>query len=395
MKILLIHDVKKPFGGGEKFVEDIEILLKSYGNIVYKYYGSEQEDCSVFGAISKFYNLKQKKILKKIITKFSPDIVISNGTNRVITESIDRFLYKNKIYHIKIIHSYSYFCPKTWAIFKNGKPCNKGYNVLCLIYKCKSYKKGINHILYYMLKWLKVGLHRITMKNFVNHFICPSAFLAECMKKSLKLSDTKVTFLPHFIAIDKNSYINFNNINPKQFLFVGRISSEKGIDIAIKAIALLKKWGIQDAVLKIIGDGSERGILQKLVIRLQVINQIRFIGFIPNSQIDKYYQDSIAVIVPSVWMETFGLINIEAMKNKTPVIASNIGAMQDIVEHGTTGYLFEMGNYIELAKYMRKLYNNKKLSIKLGEAGYAKVLKEFNKENYYKKLMEICRRHQE
>ena len=112
-------------------------------------------------------------------------------------------------------------------------------------------------------------------------------------------------------------------------------------------------------------------------------------GRIDNNKLYKYYQESIAVLVPSIWLEAFGRINIEAMKNKTPVIASNIGGIPDIVEHGKNGYLFKTGDYKEMSKYMKKLYKNVELSKQLGENGFKKVKKEFGEEKYYSNLLKI------
>lgn len=73
-------------------------------------------------------------------------------------------------------------------------------------------------------------------------------------------------------------------------------------------------------------------------------------------------------------------------------IASNIGGIPDLINHGKNGYLFEIGNYKKTAKYIKKLYNNLELSIKLRENEFEKFKKEFNKEEYYKKLIEIYRK---
>ncbi len=74
-----------------------------------------------------------------------------------------------------------------------------------------------------------------------------------------------------------------------------------------------------------------------------------------------------AVVSPSILMENCPLVALEAMKNKKPIIASNLGGIPDLINHGKNGYLFEIGNYKKTAKYIKKLYNDPELSIKLGE----------------------------
>ena len=94
-------------------------------------------------------------------------------------------------------------------------------------------------------------------------------------------------------------------------------------------------------------------------------------------------------MVPSLWFEVFGLVNLEAMRNRTPIIASDIGGISEIVDHNKSGYLFEAGNYEKLSYYMKKLYRNIELSKNLGEEGFKKFEKEFSEKLYYQKLLNI------
>ena len=389
MKILLIHDIEPPFAGAEKVVKETIKLLQDKGHEVKIYYGAKEEKHNLLNYIERFYNLKERNKIKKIIKNFKPDVIHSHGTNLQISESIDSYIKKKKINHVKTIHNFGYYCPKSWGIFQDGKVCTKGYNLLCPFYNCYTAKMGKKYLLYNILKWLKVGLHRKFIKKYVDNFICPSLALKEAMIKTLKIPKEKVTYLPNFIDYDKNIKIDNSKINPKQFLFVGRISKEKGIDIAIKATNyLIKKGKIKEIKLKIIGDGEELEHLQKLKEKLNLKDEIEFVGKINNKNLNKYYQESIATIMPSILLENNPLVALESMTNKKPIIASNIGGYPDLVKDGINGFLFEMGNYKELAEKMQELYDNKELSIKMGEQGF-RMLDNFSKEKYYKKLIQI------
>ena len=129
--------------------------------------------------------------------------------------------------------------------------------------------------------------------------------------------------------------------------------------------------------------------MEELVNKLEIKENVEFLGRINNNDVDKYYQESMAILVPSIWFEVFGLVNIEAMRNKIPVIGSNIGGMSDIVDHEKTGYLFEAGNYKEMSYYIKKLYKNIRLSEELGENGYKKFVTKFSDDVYYERLMRI------
>lgn len=294
---------------------------------------------------------------------------------------------------IVTLHDFHMVCPKTWMIYRNKQPCKYGFGWKCVISNCYTLKMGIINFPYHWLKWLKVWLHRIIIKKYVDYFICPSKKLKELMQKTLKIPDDKITYLPNFIEFNENKKIDFNKINFKQFLFIGRISKEKGIDLAIKGINLLfKKEKLRDIKLNIIGDGPELENLRKIVINLKLDENIKFLGRINNKELDQYYQESCAILMPSVCLENIPIVALESMKNKKPIIASNVGGYPDLIEQAKNGYLFEIGDYREVAKYIKNFYNNKKLSIKLGECGFKKLKKDFGRETHYSQLMEIYRK---
>jgi len=86
--------------------------------------------------------------------------------------------------------------------------------------------------------------------------------------------------------------------------------------------------------------------------------------------------------MPSICLENNPIVVLESIKNKKPTIASNIGGYPDLIEQcKKNGYLFEMGNHMGMVKYIKKLYNNKELLIKLGKYGFKKLKKILIKKN--------------
>jgi len=285
------------------------------------------------------------------------------------------------------------YCPKTWGIFQDKKVCTKGYNILCPFYNCYTFKRGLIYFPYQFIKWLKVGLHRKIIKKYVDHFICPSRQLKEFMQSSLRIPTNKISYLPNFVEINKEEKINFEKINPKQFLFVGRISKEKGIDLAIKAICyLVKERNLKDIKFKIIGDGFELDRLKNMVEKLKMNRNIIFYGRINNDELYRYYQESVAVLMPSIWLENNPIVALEAMKNKKPIIASKVGGYTDLIEHDRNGYLFEMRSIEQISKCIQDLYKNKEKSMAMGEYGYQKLKKEFSREKHYQSLLDLYNR---
>lgn len=126
------------------------------------------------------------------------------------------------------------------------------------------------------------------------------------------------------------AYFSKETIN---LLFVGRFDPQKGVDYLLQAFAKCRR---RDIHLYLIGDN----VIGGAHIEKKDTGRLTFLGWVPHEEVGNYYADSDAVIMPSRW-EAFGLVAVEAMKYGKPVIASNCGALPEIVKNGKNGYVFE------------------------------------------------------
>lgn len=147
------------------------------------------------------------------------------------------------------------------------------------------------------------------------------------------------------------------------FLFVGRLESIKGVDSILPAFE-----EYADADLLIAGDGLER---QSLEHAARGNPRVHFLGRVGQDRLAELYAAAIALIVPSLGFETFGIILIESFLQSTPVIARRIGPFPEIVEKAQGGELFE--NTGELLSAMRRLQSDPTRRRALGDNGFAAV----------------------
>lgn len=117
------------------------------------------------------------------------------------------------------------------------------------------------------------------------------------------------------------------------FLFVGRLELIKGLD---DVIPIFRRY--PDADLLVIGDGEHGPTLRRLA---EGCDRVRFLGRLPPAELNRYYQHALALVVPSVCFETFGIILIESFRQGTPVLARRVGPLPEIVERSGAGLLFE------------------------------------------------------
>jgi glycosyltransferase involved in cell wall biosynthesis len=129
------------------------------------------------------------------------------------------------------------------------------------------------------------------------------------------------------------------------FLFVGRLERIKGLEDVIPSFGRY-----DDADLVIAGDGNHRPHLEALAAGNP---RVRFLGRLTPGELDRYYRSAIALIVPSICFETFGIILIEAFRQRTPVIARRLGPFPEIVGACGGGELFETED--ELLAAMRRM----------------------------------------
>jgi glycosyltransferase involved in cell wall biosynthesis len=152
---------------------------------------------------------------------------------------------------------------------------------------------------------------------------------------------------------------------PVTFLCFGRVVPDKGMDVAIEALAILQAQGLH-ADLVIIGNGYQKGLLEKLVQKRGLLEHVRFRGWLMPEDIPGAINEATAVLVPSRWKEPFGLAALQAAQMGRPVIASRIGGLQEIVIHGETGFLVTPDDAVAFANAMADIVRSPGLATDMG-----------------------------
>lgn len=227
--------------------------------------------------------------------------------------------------------------------------------------------------------WRYTGLLE-KMVRHVDCFISPSRFT---LKKHLEMGlEIPIKHIPYFLPTplesEENAQIRKTDERPF-FLFVGRLEKIKGLQNVIPIFKERPKYD-----LLIAGDGDHKDELTKLAGNSP---NIKFLGRLDQSRLKNLYREAVAVIVPSICFETFGIIIIEAFSMKTPVIVNNLGALPEVVEDSEGGFIYN--NQAELVSALDKLAKNFDLRDKLGNNGYAAFLKYWNEDAHLKQYFDL------
>jgi len=378
MKILQIHNATTHRGGGEVEVELISKLLNDheYDVILIERSNKDLSNGLIKKAnafINGSYSLNAYRRMLRIIKLNRPDIVHVHGLYPFFTPSVLVACRKMEIPVVLHCHSFQLICPNS-LLFQNNHICelccnNKEY--WCLLKNCRN---NIFESVAYVIRHFTAKRFHLFHNN-VDFFIVPTEFsrqrhiLAGYQKR-------QILVLPNMVAIpDKMADVSDGHYAA----FVGRLSPEKGIETLLLAASKLP--AVQ---FRIAGDGPLLPSLLKRSTKNCVL-----LGFLRKKELAEFYCKAKFVVIPSLGFETFCLVVAEAMSYGLPVIASRIGALQELVEDGLTGLLFEPGNVEELASKIHSLWDNPKLCKKMGMAGREKALREFSEDVYYERLISI------
>lgn len=169
-----------------------------------------------------------------------------------------------------------------------------------------------------------------------------------------------------------------------RFLFVGRLQPYKGVHLLIEAFQNLQNP--QNATLTIYGkqDGYEEYYNQFLA-NVAANPRIDFAGVIPPSELGRAFGEADYFILPSIWHENNPLILLDALQSNTPVIASDVGGVRDIVKDGSSGFLFPMGDVQALQAILQKTIDQPALKTQLQPKGHLPYI-----ETYAQKMLDLC-----
>jgi len=176
----------------------------------------------------------------------------------------------------------------------------------------------------------------------------------------------RVTFPNSFVIGNPYRHDIFQNSNSvarhKGFLFVGRLVSDKGADLAIEALLIVRHTleqqgrSVNQVTLTVVGDGPERQRLEEHVAEAGLLNIVHFMGKLYDRQLAEVMQEHRYLLVPSIWKEPFGNVALEGLACGCIPIVADGGGLPDAV--GKAGLVFKRGDTLELASTILRVLND-------------------------------------
>jgi glycosyltransferase involved in cell wall biosynthesis len=330
--------------------------------------------------VSTIYNSASAKKLKEKIRLLAPDIIHIHNFFFMASPSIILEAFKSKIPVIVTIQNFRLLCVN--ALFlRNNRVCelckDKFFPYYGIIYKCYH-----NSVLESAIVGAMGAFHKLTgtWQKKVDRYITPAIFMkTKLINSSLKLRGDQISIKRNFI----NDPGFTTGVERKNFfLFVGRLAIEKGIETIVEAISVLSA-----EQLIVVGDGPEK---EKLLRRYSQSANINFIGKKQKPEVLSLMKECKALLFPSIWFEGLPLTIVEAFATGTPVLASRLGAMEEMVQPGVNGLLFDPGDARSITDSLND-FNNRIVSddYTMYEGARNSYLNNYHPDKCYQQIIQI------
>lgn len=376
MRILLIHNRYLFRGGEDTVLEQEEALLQAQGHEVklLLFDNKTLEGKSrVKAFLNSIYNKESAQKTSDAIREFQPEVVHIHNFIHVASPAVIRVASQCKVPVVMTLHNYRMLCPGA-TLYHQGQIYEDSIG---RFFPWKAVLQGVyrDSKVQTLALALVFFIHRLlgTWKK-VNRFLVLTDFAAALFQRG-GIQHKQIVVKPNMVDLKPST----SNNRGKHGLFVGRFQENKGLPVLLEATKQLEMPPVV-----VLGDGPDRyPDLQS--------NRFDYRGSQPREEVVKQMKEAAYLVFPSVWYEGMPMTILEAFALKTPVIASDLGAMKSMIRDGETGMLFEAGNADALAQKMAWANEHPQEMRQMAENAYQEYQARYTPEKNYDLLRNIYR----
>ncbi|GAP72520.1 glycosyltransferase family 4 protein [Candidatus Symbiothrix dinenymphae] len=379
MKFLIIHTRYRFQGGEDSVVVAEKKLLEDSRHTVslLSFENSYNKIKALWLFFISFFNAISYLTVIKAIKEFHPDVIHVHNWYFAASPAVFIAAHRMNIPVVYTLHNYRLLCPSA-ILLHNGHIFE---NSLYQSFPWSAIKKKVYRNSYFQTFWLGfiVWFHqKMGTWSKVDKYIVLTEFSRQIyLKSKLSIQPEKLIVKPNFVCKTGENASERND----SFLFIGRLSEEKGIQYLLD---VFMKNGLS---LKIGGDGV---LLNSVKEVHEQHPNIQYLGNLSHREVAQNMQECSALIFPSIWYETFGLVVIEAFSLGLPVIAGNLGSMSSLIRDGYNGLLFEAGNPFDLqAKIAEWQHKSQEEKAQFSKNAYQTYLDYYTPEQNLAQLVSI------
>lgn len=379
MKILVAHN-RYQHPGGEDAVFEAEVrLLRDSGHAVFTLEDDNRrvdEFNSWSLAARTIWSRQSFQRMDEILRVERPDIIHLHNTFPLLSPSVVGAARRRRIPVVQTLHNYRLICPVA-TLFRSGRICEDCVGKIVpwpgVLHRCYRGSRSASAVVAAMLvsqrltgSWAGADLH-IALTEFARQ---------EFVKGGMP---------PDRVVVKPNSFGPDPGVGDGSggyFVYVGRLTVEKGIDTLLSAWAMLENG----PELRIAGEGPLGELVEEAARRNPTIHAL---GQVPHGRALELMKHARALIVPSQWYEGSPVVLAEAFSVGLPVLASEVGSLADLVTEGVNGLRFRPGDASDLARRVRDVLTNANLDRRLREGARREYVTKYTPERNLEAIMRI------
>jgi glycosyltransferase involved in cell wall biosynthesis len=386
MKVLLVHNYYQQLGGERVAVQAQVDLLARRGHQV-MLYTRDSTAIRDYGLMEKarffphtVYAREVYSEVRQLIKRERPGVAHVHNVFPLISPAVYYALRDAGIPIVQTLHNFRFMCPNG-LFYTHGTICERckhGNTLHAVRLKCYHDSYLLSALYALSIGWAR---QRGTLA-LIDRFIALNPFVAGKIVESGIASPDRVTVVENYLPGPLPAHAPTLR-REQYFLYLGRLSPEKGIDMLIEAMAALPQ-----VQLKIAGDGPQAQALRDRVDRYALHN-VKFLGRVEGEAKWALLRAARAVVVPSLWYENQPYSVLESMGASTPIIAARQGGLPYLVDDGNSGLLFRPGDAGDLAEKLQWLAARPDQSQAMGIAARATLERRFSEDAHYQGLLAI------
>ena len=381
MKILVVHNHYRLKGGEDSVFESECAMLEKAGHTVVRYEKSNEDITADRGgrlsslfplrfvnkvllALQTVWNWGTYHEMRTLLRQERPDVVHCHNTFPLISPSVYWAAAKERVPVVQTLHNYRLACLNGY-LFRNAEICEDCLGRFPWRGVCRRCYRSSAMQSAAVAAMLLIHRALGTYRTKVSRYVALTAF-ARNKFISAGLPAVKIEVKANATDFGRKDWTTIRGISserPRQdfsvvFLYLGRLSAEKGPDVLVDAWHIFQNSDSavsRSARLVFAGDGPERQTLEKAAAGLR---QIDFIGSVPKNEVPKLLELSSALILPSRCYEQFSTTAMEAMAAGRPVVVSKSAKAGTLVQDGVSGFFFDTGIATDLANVLSTLAQN-------------------------------------
>lgn len=312
--------------------------------------------------------------VRSALETFQPDAIY---IHKMSDSSVLKTLVASGVPIARMVHDHDLYCMRSYKYFPLTRTiCTRGAGWRC-VFPCgatlaRNRQGGLP------LKWVsylarkrEIALNR----NFARMVVATDYMRQELLRNGFDARRIEI-HAPVPRAEDTAVTASFSERN--LIIYSGQVIRGKGVDVLLESLALVR----EPFECLIFGDGNHRGYCEELSRKLGLSNHVKFMGYVPPAELQKFYADSSVAVVSSVWPEPFGAVGLEAMRHGLPVVAFAAGGINEWLLDGQNGFLVPWMDRRQFAERIDRLLTNKDAGRELGARGRQLLRDKFNFDQY-------------